>query len=186
MLVLAWYLSGRYRCCVTAAPFFVRPTSEDDWQHLRDLRIENATDNPISFGATLETTLGLAEDDWRARARRGQSDDAASMVAIQNGTERWIGIMSAQSSDEDGLDPVLTGVYVSPDFRGRSYGVADALLHEILTWAAGRGDSLRLYVYEHGTPARRFYDRHGFAPTGRTRPLGFTEGRTLEMIKPLR
>ena len=184
--MLAWYLSGRYRCCVTAAPFFVRPTSEDDWQHLRDLRIENATDNPISFGATLETTLGLTEDDWRARARRGQSDEAASMVAIQNGTERWIGIMSAQSSDEDGLDPVLTGVYVTPDFRGGSYGVADALLHEILTWATGHGESLRLYVYEHGTPARRFYDRHGFAPTGRTRPLGFAEGRTLEMIKPLR
>jgi GNAT superfamily N-acetyltransferase len=94
-------------------------------------------------------------------------------------------MMSAQIGDEDGPGPVLTGVFVSPAFRGRTHGVADALVGGIVDWAGQRADHLRLYVYEHGTPARRFYTRHGFVETGRTRPVGFTDGSTLEMVRAL-
>ncbi|QWS32307.1 GNAT family N-acetyltransferase [Curtobacterium aetherium] len=166
--------------------FSIHRTTEDDWPLVRELRIENATDNPISYGATLETTLAMTEDDWRLRARRGQAVDATSLAAVDDTSGRWIGMMSAQSGDTDGTDPVLTGVFVSLAFRGRAHGVADALLGGIVDWADRRGATrLRLYVHEHGTPARRFYARHGFVPTGRTRPVGFTEGTTLEMARPL-
>lgn len=94
-------------------------------------------------------------------------------------------MMSAQLGDDDGADPILTGVYVTPSFRGRTHGVADRLMETILDWATGRGAYLRLYVYEHAVPARRFYDRHGFTATGRTRPLTFTHGQTLEMVRAL-
>ncbi|PZE66502.1 GNAT family N-acetyltransferase [Curtobacterium sp. MCBD17_021] len=165
--------------------FTVRHTVEDDWPLVRELRIENATDNPISYGATLETTLGMTEDDWRLRARRGQGVDTTSLAAVDDRSGRWIGMMSAQVGDEDGIDPVLTGVFVSPAFRGRTHGVADALLGGIVDWAGRRADRLRLYVYEHGTPARRFYTRHRFVETGRTRPVGFADGVTLEMVRVL-
>jgi GNAT superfamily N-acetyltransferase len=169
-----------------APAFTVRRTTEDDWPLVRDLRVENATDNSISYGATLETTLAMTEDDWRLRARRGQATDATSLAAVEDASGRWIGMMSAQVGDDDGTDPVLTGVFVSPSFRGRSNGVADALLDGILDWADERGAGrLRLWVYEHAEPARRFYTRHGFVPTGRTRPLGFTAGNTLEFARPL-
>jgi GNAT superfamily N-acetyltransferase len=169
-----------------APAFTVRPTTEDDWPLVRDLRVENATDNPISYGATLETTLAMTEDDWRLRARRGQATDATSLAAVETDSGRWIGMMSAQSHDDDGPDPVLTGVFVSPGHRGRENGVADALLDGILRWALERGATrLRLYVYEHAEPARRFYARHGFVSTGRTRPVGFTAGDTLEFARPL-
>lgn len=169
-----------------AVSFSVRRTVEDDWPLVRGLRIENAADNPISYGATLETTLAMTEDDWRLRARRGQAEDATSLAAVETDTGRWIGMMSAQSHDDDGHDPVLTGVFVSPDRRGRETGVADAMLDGILRWAHGRGATrLRLYVDEHAEPARRFYTRHGFVPTGRTRPIGFTAGDTLELVRVL-
>lgn len=163
----------------------IRTTTEADWPRVRQLRIENATDNPISYGATLETTLAMTEDDWRLRARRGEADDATSLVAWDTVTGRWVGMMSAQLGDQDGADPVLTGVYVTPDLRGRQHGVADGLLDGIVGWACARGARLRLYVDEHAVPARKFYDRNGFALTGRTRPLTFTEGQTLEMARPL-
>lgn len=163
----------------------IRTTTEADWPRVRQLRIENATDNPISYGATLATTAAMTEDDWRLRARRGEAEDATCLVAVSTASDRWVGMMSAQLGDEDGADPVLTGVYVSPDFRGRSLGVADALLGRIVEWATGRGGLLRLYVYEHAVPARKFYDRHGFVATGRTRPLSFADGQTLEMTRPL-
>lgn len=173
--------------------FLIRTTTEDDWERVRELRIENATDNPISYGATLEYTLHMTESDWRLRAKRGDGPDSTSVAAIERASGRWVGTMSAQHGDVDGMAPVLTGVYVSPDFRGRRHGIADALLEHVVDWAARRGSTLRLYVYEHAMPAMRFYSRQGFHPTGRYRPLQLLGDhrpdhptmRLLEMSRPL-
>ena len=174
-----------YRGSMPGPTFSIRTTVESDWPQVRELRIENATDNPISYGATLETTLSMTEDDRRLRARCGEADDATCLVAIDDDTGRWVGMMSAQTGDEGGPEPVLTGVYVTPDFRGRQQGVADALLAGVLAWAEVRSVRLRLYVNEHAAPARRFYDRHGFTPTGRSRPLAFATGQTVELVRDL-
>jgi GNAT superfamily N-acetyltransferase len=163
----------------------IRTTTEDDWPQLRELRIENATDNPISYGATLKTTVAMTEEDWRFRARRGEEQNATCLIAWEKETGRWVGIMSGQVGDEDGPEPVLTGVYVTPDFRGRAHGITDALMDAMFSWAGRRGTQLRLYVYEHALPARRFYTRRGFTETGRTRALTFIDGRTLEMTQTL-
>ncbi len=170
---------------MTPSPFAIRTTREDDWPLVRALRVENATDDPISYGATLETTLAMTEDDWRLRARRGQQADATALAAIEIASGSWIGMMSAQLGDDDGPDPVLTGVYVTPRFRGRSHGVADALLDRVVDWATPRADRLRLYVHMDAEPARRFYARHAFAPTGRTAPHPYAPGLLLELARPL-
>jgi GNAT superfamily N-acetyltransferase len=172
--------------------FSIRTTREDDWPLVRDLRIENATDNPIAWTATREETLSMAEEAWKMRARRGEMPDTTSIVAIESGTNRWLGMMNAQTGDEYGTDPVLTGVYVTPDARGREHGVADALLEAVVQWATSRANTLRLHVYEHAEPARRFYVRNGFAPTGRTQPMQVrgrqpqsTDGVVLEFRRAL-
>jgi len=53
----------------------IRSTMESDWPQIRGLRIENATDNPISYGATLHTTQRMDVDAWRLRGRRGEGPD---------------------------------------------------------------------------------------------------------------
>ena len=80
-------------------------------------------------------------------------------------------MMACQIGDDHGPEPVLTGVYVTEEFRGREFGIADALLEAILGWASARSSCLRLWVYEGSLPAQRFYSRHGFVTTGRTRPM---------------
>ncbi|UJP11049.1 GNAT family N-acetyltransferase [Microbacterium sp. KUDC0406] len=120
---------------MTSDPYLLRSTRESDHPLVRAFRVENATEHPISYGATLETTLAMTDDDWRLRARRGEQEDAASVVAIERSSGRWVGMMSAQSHDDDGADPVLTGVYVLPDHRGKAAGVADRLLAHVLDWA---------------------------------------------------
>lgn len=162
--------------------FSMRTTVEADWPAVRSLRIENATDNPISCGATLETTMAMTEDDWRLRARRGASTSATSLVAVDAGSGRWLGMMSAQE-EGDGAGCLLTGVFVVPGARGRSAGVGDALLGEVLAWCAGRSSPLRLWVDEgpEGTAARRFYERHGFVRTTGRQPIGFVPGNLVEM-----
>src|SRR5450756_2975678 len=114
-----------------ASDVYKRQTMESDWPQIRELRIENATDNPISYGATLHTTQRMDVDAWRLRGRRGEGPDTASLAAIDTTTGRWVGMMSGQLGDEDGPQAVLTGVYVSPDYRGRQFGIADALLDEV-------------------------------------------------------
>lgn len=166
--------------------YHVRTTQEKDHELLRTFRIKNATEHPISYGATLETTLAMTEGDWRLRARRGEQDDATSCVAIESGSGQWVGMMAAQSHDDDGTDPVLTGVYLVPEHRGKATGVADLLLANVLDWVAARkATRLRLYVYEDSVPARRFYERHGFWPTGRSRPHAFASGSVLELARPM-
>jgi len=171
------------RSRLPGARFSVRVTAEDDWPSVRAARVENATDNPVSYGATLETTVSMSEDDWRMRARRGHASDATSLVAIDDLRGRWIGMMGAQQHD----DLVLTGVWVVPEFRGRDNGVSEVLLAETLAWARGRGDSIALWVDENpaGARARSFYARHGFVLTGRRRPIGFAPGDSVEMGRPL-
>jgi RimJ/RimL family protein N-acetyltransferase len=163
----------------------IRSTTEDDWERLRDFRLENAREHPISYGATEETVLDFTEDDWRMRARRGDQDDAACFTALDPSTGRWIGMMQGLPADEYGGSPVLTGVYVTKHFR--RHGVADALLEPVLAWAAERDTELRLWVFEGSDPARRFYVRHGFSDTGRTRPLDLDPalGNLIEMRRQL-
>lgn len=157
----------------------LRSTTEADWPELREFRLENAREHPISYGATLEQTLTFDEEAWRMRARRGDQFDAASYVVIERLTGRWIGMMACQVGDEHGPEPVLTGVYVSPAFRGASYGVADALLERIVSWSAPRASQLRLWVDDGSEPARRFYRRHGFRDTGRAHGTDLPPGGTL-------
>jgi GNAT superfamily N-acetyltransferase len=146
----------------------IRSTTESDWPALREFRVENATEHPISYGATRATTLGMGEAAWRLRAARGDRDDVASFVAIEHATGRWVGMMSCLLGDEYGPEPVITGVYVSAKFRGRDLRVADRLLEHVETWASTFAPSLRQFVYEGSTPAQRFYGRRGFTVTGRT------------------
>ncbi len=165
----------------------LRSTTESDWPALREFRIENATEHPISYGATRETTLGMDEAAWRMRAARGDRDDAGSYVAIEQTTGRWVGMMSCQLGDEYGAEPVLTGVYVSAEFRGRDLGVADRLLDHVETYASAFAPRLRLFVYEGSTPALRFYRRRGFTATGRTAAEAMVAGGILvEMSRSLR
>ena len=93
--------------------------------------------------------------------------------------------MSAQSHDDDGEDPVLTGVYVVPENRSRTPKVADQLMDLVIQWATPRASRPRLYVYEGSEPAIRFYSKHGFSPTGRTRPHKLAPGNLLEFARSL-
>jgi ribosomal protein S18 acetylase RimI-like enzyme len=165
----------------------IRSTTESDWPALREFRVENAPEHPISYGATRETTLAMDEAAWRMRAARGDRDDAASFVAIEPATGRWVGMMSCLLGDEHGPEPVLTGVYVSAEFRGRDLEVADRLLDHVERWASTLAPRLRLFVYEGSTPALRLYSRRGFTVTGRTAVEEMVvNGLLVEMSRALR
>jgi GNAT superfamily N-acetyltransferase len=60
---------------------------------------------------------------------------------------------------------------VAPARRG--HGVGDRLVDAVLTWAAAEGfRNVSLWVATGNAGAERLYARHGFAPSGRTQPMG--------------
>jgi GNAT superfamily N-acetyltransferase len=153
------------------APVLVRRTSPDDWEKVRDLRLEMLRDTPIAYAETLEHALGHPEAEWRMRGARGEQPHSVSLVAIAP-DGAWVGTMGAYLADSV---PLLVGVYVAPDYRGKTAGVTDALLNGVLLWARQHGEELRLEVHEHNARAIAAYEQRGFRRTGHTRPYEFDE-----------
>lgn len=163
--------------------FHIRPTSEQDWLRLRDIRLEMLRDSPEAFAEKLEDALALPEEAWRARASTGIANDSTFVVAIDDDTQEWIG--SAGGLMHNGT-PYLYGVYVRPQFRGTELGVLNELVEEVEFWARTEGSVLALHVHADSSRAQAAYRRLGFRATGNTigsdRDPGVLE---IEMVKEL-
>jgi GNAT superfamily N-acetyltransferase len=162
----------------------IRRTIASDWRDVRELRLEMLRDTPIAFGETLQDGLGHPESEWRMRAARGSAEHGITLVAIDP-AGRWVGTMGGYVP-ESGTGPLLVGVYVSPDHRGRDAGVFDSLLAAIEEWALVEGELLTLHVHEDNARARAAYLRRGFTETGHRVPyLLDTAAQEIEMVKRL-
>lgn len=76
-----------------------------------------------------------------------------------------VGTVGAGPGEFDG-SAALTALWVDPGFRGQ--GVGSALVDAAEGWARGKGfNAVLLWVTEVNEDARRLYEHHGFARTGR-------------------
>jgi ribosomal protein S18 acetylase RimI-like enzyme len=165
--------------------FEVRPVVEGDWEAYRDIRLEMLLDTPTAFTVRFATAEAYTEAEWRERAGRNTSENQLLAAAIA-GDGTWVGSMGGYIDKAVG-GPVLYGVYVSPEFRGRDAGVTDALLEAIEEWASANASTLRLEVHEDNARARAAYIKRGFVETGHRRPYDLDQSRDeIEMIKRLR
>jgi GNAT superfamily N-acetyltransferase len=162
----------------------IRRTVASDWRQVRELRLEMLRDTPIAYGETLQDGLGHPESEWRMRAARGTAPHGTALVAIDP-AGRWVGTVGGFVPDS-GSGPLLVGVYVSPDHRGRETGVFDSLLGALEEWAVGEGEVLTLFVHEDNARARAAYLRRGFAETGhRVQYVLDDAAEEIEMVKRL-
>lgn len=163
----------------------LKRTARDDWQRLRTLRLEALSDTPIAFGQTTDNALRMSEPDWRAYAGRGQEAGRTFMVAVDDTSGDFVGMMGG-AVDHRGGAPFLVAVFVSPAFRGRELGVSDRLLESIEDWARAFGNLIQLDVHEDNARARRYYASRGFVETGQTMPYPLDRTRLeLNMLKRL-
>jgi GNAT superfamily N-acetyltransferase len=143
----------------------VREVIAEDWEALRDIRLEALRNAPEAFGSTYEREAAFAEADWQRRISRGGNflgylpEASASSPA---------GLIGGYQEDPDTVE--LVSMYVRPPARGR--GVGEALIAAVIDWAAARNaSSVHLWVTETNKPARLLYERCGFTPTGERQPL---------------
>ena len=145
----------------------VRETVADDWQALRDIRLEALRDAPTAFGSTYERETERGEAHWRDRIARGGT--FLAFVPEVSATEPS-GLIGGYQ--EDPVTVELVSMYVRPRARGR--GVGEALVAAVIDWAGQRNAAaVRLWVTETNTPALALYERCGFALTGERQPVPF-------------
>ena len=166
------------------AGFSTRPTTEDDWQEVRDLRLEMLRDSPLAFAEHHDDALGHGESEWRMRARRGFAEHGIALVAVSD-SGQWIGSMGGAVLDRK-LGAFLLGVYVAPPYRGSRIGVTDALLAGIEEWARTEGDTLALHVHEQNSRAISAYLHRGFVDMGERVPYNLDPATNeIVMVKRL-
>ena len=143
----------------------VRGTVADDWQALRDIRLEALQDAPTAFGSTYERETERGEAHWRDRIARGGTFLAFVPEVTSSEPAGLIG-----GYQEDPVTVELVSMYVRPRARGRSVG--EALVATVIAWARNRNAAeVHLWVTETNAPARALYERCGFTLTGERQPL---------------
>ena len=155
----------------------LRRVVEDDWQLLRDVRLEMLRDAPLAYLETLADAEPRTEAEWRFRSNRGSAGPTELALAAEDPErpDRWVGYLAC-FVDSPGQGHVVS-VYVAPGQRGT--GLAGRMLDGVVDWARGEAglDRLHLYVHEHNPRARAFYRRYGFTETGGTMPYDLALGQ---------
>jgi GNAT superfamily N-acetyltransferase len=142
----------------------VRQICSDEWERLRDIRLEALADTPSAFSTTLAQAEAFPDSVWQERAIAGAAGrDQITVVAVFG--ERTVGMTVALG--RPGLDlsvvPVVS-VFVAPSERRQ--GVAVRLLDIAEEWARGHGASrTSLWVEEENAPARSVYASTGYIST---------------------
>jgi GNAT superfamily N-acetyltransferase len=106
----------------------VREPVVEDWQALRDIRLEALRDAPSAFGSTYEREVVRAETHWRDRISRGGTFLAYLPDLTAPEPAGLIG-----GYQEDPVTVELVSMYVRPRARGR--GVGEALVAAVIGWA---------------------------------------------------
>jgi ribosomal protein S18 acetylase RimI-like enzyme len=171
----------------------VRRVRADEWELVRDLRLE-ATADPDASIAFLEDHDEVAtrpESFWRERTETAAiSETVAQLVAEVDGAAVGsLSVLIRATGQKDHLGrfvddrrAFVVGVWVRSGHRGT--GAVDLLLGAAAEWAAAQGlDRLYLDVHRDNLRAQGAYRRSGFEPTGET--LTGPIGPEIVMARPL-
>lgn len=162
----------------------VRALTEDDWETYREARLAALKESPEAFVASLEDEEQFDEQEWRDRMNRSQR-----LVAEVDGDRVGVASIGAfDGGDEPGAAGQLFGLWVSPNWRGKS--VAAELVRQGAKHAREKGlDHLYYWVGTENGRAVAFASSFGFRPTDERREVrvknDFDGDHELAMVLPL-
>jgi ribosomal protein S18 acetylase RimI-like enzyme len=146
----------------------VRETMMEEWQVLKDIRLEALRDAPDAFGSTDETyqeQKALDEAHWRRITAQGGMFLA---YAPEVSATEPAGLVRGYQEKPDTVQ--LMSLWVRPKARGN--GVGEALVAAVIEWAIARNAAtVHLWVFDTNGYARLLYERCGFEPTGERQPF---------------
>jgi RimJ/RimL family protein N-acetyltransferase len=134
----------------------VTQLSADDWQLLRDVRLQALVDSPEAFAADVSTERSMGEAQWRERL----ADD--TWAAVRRGGAS-IGVLGVSAPAPHGAaDGWIHSWWIAPEARGT--GAARALLAWVDTLGHHRAwTRIGLGVWAENTAAIEVFAALGFA-----------------------
>ncbi|MFD4324828.1 GNAT family N-acetyltransferase [Nocardioides sp. NPDC058538] len=174
------------------ASFTVRRVHADEWQSIRELRLEALRD-PIAHLAyleRLEDALQRPDSYWRDQAQTAAAGTAVGKFVAVDDHGELAGTVTALVTAPGEPDYIgetsphlrgaLVGVYVRPAQRGG--GVLQALVSETEAWLQEIGvQQVRLHVNEHNVRAQGAYRKCGYVDTGMR--VEMIDGVNHEMVR---
>jgi ribosomal protein S18 acetylase RimI-like enzyme len=131
------------------------------------VRLRALQEAPHAFSSTYAKEAQLTDADWVQRVERWNGEAGAGFLAMDSGIA--CGIAGSLLDQNDATGAQLIAMWTAPTHRQQ--GIGRLLVNDVLKWARGRDVRvLRLMVTSINEPAIRFYERLGFARTGRTEP----------------
>jgi len=131
--------------------------------------LRQATNNDYDFLYTLnKTTLkdfvfqtwGRWEEEWQSARFRANFDTSDYQIIVVDGNDVGEIILVEREADLH-----IASIEILPEYQGQ--GIGTAIIKDILARAARAGLPVRLQVLKVN-PARRLYERLGFAVIGET------------------
>jgi GNAT superfamily N-acetyltransferase len=143
----------------------VRATTRDDWQAMREIRLQALRDAPDAFGSTYARDAAFDPAEWQRRATR----DGSFFAFLPDTEQAGPAGLAGGYQEEPGVVELIS-MFVRPQARG--HGVGEALVDAVAAWARNRNAaSVHLWVTETNKPAIRLYERCGFTITPERQPL---------------
>jgi len=143
-------MSLQLTCCMTQIS--LRPATRDDYDFLWWLH--RATMRPY-----VEETWGW-DEQWQAKYFHDHFDPITREIVECDGVP--VGCISVERRERCIF---LAAIEIAPDYQSREIGTE--LIRDLLNEADGRGVAIELQVLQVN-PARRLYERLGFAVIGET------------------
>lgn len=148
------------------------------------VRLRALHDTPAAFGSTYARESQFTDADWQQRTANLCTPRSIGYLAREQ--DEYCGIAVSFLNKLYPQHAELMSMWVAPDHRRARTG--QLLVDAIEAWARSSGaHTLQLMVTSKNLAAIAFYERLGFAPTGRTEPYPPNPAlMQFEMSKPLR
>jgi ribosomal protein S18 acetylase RimI-like enzyme len=131
------------------------------------VRLRALQEAPYAFGSTYARESAFTESDWVARLDRWNGERGVGFIAVDGGIP--CGIAGTLLDEKDRSRADLVSMWTAPSHR--QSGVGRMLVNQVIEWAgACNVSTLVLMVTSNNASAIRFYEKLGFARTGRTEP----------------
>lgn len=139
---------------------------------LKSTRLRALQESPLAFGSTYEKESQLSDAEWLARARNWDGVRGIGFIALDQAAldpSIGCGIVGCFIHQDDAMRALLVSMWTAP--AQRRHGLGRMLVQKIVEWLALHNvRTLTLMVTSVNQAGMRFYERLGFAPTGRTEP----------------
>jgi ribosomal protein S18 acetylase RimI-like enzyme len=152
---------------VTSRLIVVEPITLQNLPLFKEVRLRALQEAPYAFGSTYAREAAFTDSEWAARLHRWNGVGGVGFIAVDGGSPCGIAGTLVDEKNPERAD--LVSMWTAPSHR--KTGVGRQLVNQVLEWAAERNVSaLLLMVTSNNAGAIRFYEKLGFARTGRTEP----------------